>query len=297
MMVEPSFNELTISKEPMSNDKIEAVANGYIDLLTQLKTYGIKKVRYFYSFRDIYIAQGYSLEDYCGTYLNNRQYTNSEQQKRVYLLLAMQKYPAFQGQAEEKKYEEWSDVTFSYQDSSGLHECTPDGLYQAYLFDSFTIGFNQGVVDKKCAITLKRTEKKDDNSLSEYKRTAEIFNITCKEQCLCERDFAEYMSKYPILINFRDKKTKYSLTSHHGFDRYGGHADLLFADKYVVDVLSTISFDSRERRYIHQVYSDGRIEVRLHWEKAGYGLLISTMGEDLIQTYWIAKYLENKYSR
>ena len=142
MMVEPSFNELTISKEPMSSDKIKVVANGYIDLLIQLKTYGIKKVRYFSPFRDVYIAQGNSLEDYCATYLNDRQYTNSEQQKRVYLLLAMQKYPAFQGHAEENKYGEWSNVTYTYQDSLGTHECTPDGLYQAYLFESFTVGFN-----------------------------------------------------------------------------------------------------------------------------------------------------------
>ncbi len=297
MMVEPSFNELTISTAPKTTEQIDYVVTEYVDLLQQLKKYGIKKVRYFSPFRETYISKDYSLEDYCGTYLSNRQYANSEQQNRAILLLAMQMYPAFQGKCEEDKYGEWDDVTYTYQEASTSKECSPDGLYQAYLFDSFTVGFNQGVVDKKCAIILKRSKKSADGTICEYTKEAEIFNITCKDQCLCDHEFAEYMSKYPIEIVPKAKKSSYSLPHHHGHDRYGEHADLLFRDEYVVDVLSTIPFNRSEQKYIHAVHDDGRVEVRLHWEKEGYGLMISTMGDDLIQTYWIAKHLEQRYSR
>ena len=297
MMVKPSFNELTISTTPKTPEQIDFVVTEYIDLLQQLKKYGVEKVRYFSPFRETYIAEGYSLEDYCSTYLYNRQYANSEQQNRAILLLAMQMYPAFQGKLEENRYDEWDDVTYSYQNASAPKECTPDGLYQAFLFDSFAVGFNQGVVDKKCAITLKRNEKKEDGKIHVFTKQAEIFNITCKDQCLCDYEFAEYMSKYPVKISPKTKKTSYSLPHHHGHERYGEHADMLFHDEYVIDVLSTIRFNRSEQNYIHAVHDDGRVEVRLHWEEEGYGLMISTMGEDLIQTYWIAKYLERKYSR
>lgn len=297
MMVEPSFNELTTSTTPKTAEQIDSIVTEYVDLLQQLKKYGIKKVRYFSPFRETYIAKDYSLEDYCGTYLYNRQYANSEQQNRAILLLAMQMYPAFQGKSEEDKYDEWDDVTYTYQEASTSKECSPNGLYQAYLFDSFAVGFNQGVVDKKCTITLKRNEKKEDGTIRGVLKQAEIFNITCNEQCLRDYEFAEYMSQYPIKITPKTKKTSYSLPHHHGHDRYGDHADMLFRDEYVVDVLSTIPFNRSEKEYIHAIHDDGRVEVRLHWEEEGYGLMISTMGDDLIQTYWIAKHLEQKYSR
>ena len=73
------------------------------------------------------------------------------------------------------------------------------------------------------------------------------------------------------------------------------HARKLIQSPYVVGIINSLPFQPNAKNYIHQVKSDGTIEIVLTDTDKGLGLAVKTTGENLRETKRIAEILQNKY--
>lgn len=89
-------------------------------------------------------------------------------------------------------------------------------------------------------------------------------------------------------IHFRDD---------HGKDILKAFAKRLINSPYVTEVINSIAFNSQTVRFIRRVFPDGKIEIVLHWEDKGYGMVIQTTGRNLRETKAISEILQTQYDR
>lgn len=83
---------------------------------------------------------------------------------------------------------------------------------------------------------------------------------------------------------------------HHGNNKLKTFSKRIFQSEYVVSVINNIDFSPNSSDLIKNTYADGKIELVLYWESAGYGMIIQTTGRNLRETDEIAKLLNEKYS-
>ncbi len=84
---------------------------------------------------------------------------------------------------------------------------------------------------------------------------------------------------------------------HHGNKELKSFAKKLFKNDYVESVINNIDFSPKAINFIKNIYPDGKIELVLHWESAGYGMVIQTTGRNYRETEAIAKILKEEYDR
>jgi hypothetical protein len=97
-------------------------------------------------------------------------------------------------------------------------------------------------------------------------------------------------------ISPTDKKITLS-GDHHGNDKLAAFSKKIFKNEYVVCVINNIDFSPTAKSLIKRIYSDGKIELILHWESAGYGLIIQTTGRNYRETDEIAKMLKKEFDK
>lgn len=82
---------------------------------------------------------------------------------------------------------------------------------------------------------------------------------------------------------------------HHGNQKLEAFAKKLFKSEYVVSVINNIDFSPKAIKMIKNIFSDGKIEIVLHWESAGYGMVIQTTGKNYRETEAIAELLRIEF--
>lgn len=90
---------------------------------------------------------------------------------------------------------------------------------------------------------------------------------------------------------------KWALRDDHGKDKLKAFAKKLFQSKYIISVINSLPFNPNEINLIKEIYPDGKIELVLYWENAGYGLIIQTTGRNYRETEAIAKILKKQFDR
>jgi|GEM_PF-754159 hypothetical protein len=84
---------------------------------------------------------------------------------------------------------------------------------------------------------------------------------------------------------------------HHGNKELKAFAKKIFKSEYVVSVINNIDFSPKAINLIKNIYSDGKIELVLHWESAGYGMVIQTTGKNYRETEAIAEILKKEFDK
>lgn len=84
---------------------------------------------------------------------------------------------------------------------------------------------------------------------------------------------------------------------HHGNDKLQAFAKKIFKNEYVLSVINNIDFSPKAINLIKNIYPDGKIELVLHWESAGYGMVIQTMGKNYRETEAIAQIIKKEFDR
>ena len=298
-MIEPIFNEYT-AYPLCANDSIANLRfDTLIGLLKHLEVYGVKRVRYENSIHDIPFLDGISLGDYCQNFLRNRTSSNAKQQVNALFLYSRIKKPFVkEGEADFPDNMEGAKYLRKTSVFEREFDC-PLSLIVAYSLNTFVVGFDNDVGDS-CRLSIIRSCAKAGNG----KTTSECVDVPCvckENNCFENMRFVELMSSQndlPVPEYSDVHKTRmFNLPGHHGLKECKEHGEDLLKTPYVKDVLSSRAFDPKENNYIHKINSDGSIEVRLYWTRLGYGLLISTTAENVVQTHWIAKWLDNKYGK
>ena len=82
---------------------------------------------------------------------------------------------------------------------------------------------------------------------------------------------------------------------HHGNQKLEAFSKKLFKSEYVVSVINNIDFSPKAIKMIKNIYPDGKIEIVLHWESAGYGMVIQTTGKNYRETEAIAEILRQEF--
>lgn len=88
-----------------------------------------------------------------------------------------------------------------------------------------------------------------------------------------------------------------SLRDDHGKDILDAFAKRLRNSEYVVSVINSLPFNPNTSRFIRKYYSDGKIEIVLHWEDEGFGMIVQTTGRNYNETAAIAKILNENFDR
>lgn len=290
-MIEPTFNEC--SAIPVCNTQEEAARrfDVLIKLLKHLKCYGIKHVRHEDSIYDIPFFKEMSLGDFCDSLRDKKNYSN--ERESAFFLYAVMEAPYSTNNNPCIPPENLGSV--ECRDAS-IGTGIPLGLLAAYVLKSFSVGFDNNV-SPFYELELSFSLCEDSEKLDEKK--VRVVCVSKENDCCNNLGFIELLSSQSDLnvkqVEVFEKDQNISLPQHHGLDECKKHAKELLSLPYVKGILSSRPFNSRENNYIHRINPDGSIEVRLYWTKAGYGLLVSTSAENIVQAHWIAKYLEKKY--
>lgn len=290
-MIEPTFNECSALPVCDTHEEARRRFSILIKLMKELKKYGINHVRHEDSIYDIPFFNDVTLGSYCDSLREPKQFSN--ERENVFFLYSVMEAPYAKRGGLQIPPENLKDV--QCQDAS-IGEKIPLGLLAAYVLKSFTIGFDNNVSP---VYELEMTFSACEGSNKFVKKKARIVCVSKESDCCDNLDFIELLSSQSDLkvrqLEDSEKNHNISLPKHHGEGVYKKHAKELLSLPYVKGILSTRSFDSGETSYIHKIHSDGSIEVRLYWTKTGFGLWISTSAENIVQAYWIAKFLNKKY--
>lgn len=82
------------------------------------------------------------------------------------------------------------------------------------------------------------------------------------------------------------------LRDDHGKDVLQAFARRLLRSRYVVEIVNSLEFHPKSRRFIKCCTPDGVVELILNWTDAGYGLAVQTTGRNLLETEEIARRIE-----
>lgn len=110
--------------------------------------------------------------------------------------------------------------------------------------------------------------------------------------------FAESIAQFSLVeSSLLPTQKSISFRQDHGTDILTTFANRLISSPYVISVINSLQFNPKTVRFIRNVFNDGKIEIVLHWEDAGFGMVIQTTGRNYRETKAIAKILQNEYDR
>lgn len=151
-----------------------------------------------------------------------------------------------------------------------------------------------------------------NNKLEIFRETEEssnpesvfVYNVATNDGLLSDdfQQFCESISKVELLhstLSYQEKKQKIHLRDDHGKDVLEKFAHRIINNQYVEGVINSLPFNSKTSLFIsdRDIHKDGRIEITLHWEDAGYGMVLKTTGRNHRETEAIANILRNEYDR
>lgn len=283
-MKEVFFNNCTLCQPLVTEDDAKTVVDNYARVIKTAGIKGYKKVRYDVGLDKILLTEVETLKTYCAKHSRN---------VNCMLLLTTARHPYIEDNDVEKvdKYilsdlkllaneQEYSDICFS----------------AAYLSDSFLVGFNTDEIWHQLKYTIK-------GLVSDKEIKQPLYCVVSDEQYK-DDEFAKWLDEHDVVDESSIVKTdlspaskKISLREDHGIDDLKAHAKRLVNSPYVVSIINSTPFKSKEaKHYIDVVKDNGLIEVVLMKTDAKIGMVIQTTGRNLKETLWIAKELGKKYA-
>lgn len=98
-----------------------------------------------------------------------------------------------------------------------------------------------------------------------------------------------------IECNLRAEDKEVVLRNDHGIDELTNFSRRLIRCPYVIKVVNSLPFNSRERKFIRRIREDGLIEIVLPWTDKGYGVVVKTTGRTIRETERIGEIIEERY--
>ncbi len=175
----------------------------------------------------------------------------------------------------------------------GIDEDICTGLGLAHLYQTSTISLNTDIFWKNDRILL---------NILDY-TTEERTSVSVSNCCLEEltEDFRTWLVENAEVVlvttDLEPSDKLIHLRDDHGKDILDTFAKKLRNSNYVVSIINSLPFNSNTSRFIRKCYSDGKVEIVLHWEDQGIGMIVQTTGRTYHETIAIAELLKDKYDR
>ena len=179
---------------------------------------------------------------------------------------------------------------------------------EAGIAEEYCIGLATAHLKQKVAISLSTANCWDTSKIvfkeiiNDDLETADISvnNITYETHLLDSDIKNELMYSGKLEIQeclIAPEKKAMSLRDDHGTDKLKAFSKRILKSKYVTSVINSLPFNPTDINLIRKKYPDGKIELVLHWESAGYGMVIQTTGKNYRETEEIAKILQKEFDR
>jgi len=187
------------------------------------------------------------------------------------------------------------DRYFIEYDEPNIPQQYCKGLATAYLLGISSLSFSTHKIWD--AEIIKFSEYNDD--LSDFNEV-ECLNISAKtideeSQIITYCEERKEIELLDSVISIADKKI--SLRDDHGKDILEAFGKKLVNHKFVNNIINSLPFNPRTKRFIKQIKKDGLVEIVLYWEDAGYGIVVETTGRNLEETEKIAKLLRTEFDK
>lgn len=139
-----------------------------------------------------------------------------------------------------------------------------------------------------------------ENTENNTQNTVRVYNLST-ETSIDNKNFSVFAENIAdvqlIETSILPKDKPIHFRDDHGKDKLKEMANRLVNSKHVTEVINSIRFNNRTVRFIRKIHQDGKIEIVLHWEDAGYGMIIQTTGRNFRETKVIAEKLKNEYDK
>jgi hypothetical protein len=180
--------------------------------------------------------------------------------------------------------------------NAGIEEVDCIGLPTAYLKEKVAISLSTNECWGSSIIIFKELINADLES-----KNVTVNNIS-HETHLNEvgiKDELIYSGKLDLKNSSKtpDEKDINLSGDHHGNKVLWDFAQKLLKNVYVEGVINNIVFSPNAINFIKNIYPNGKIELILHWEDAGYGMVIQTTGRNYRETEAIAKILKKEFDK
>lgn len=112
------------------------------------------------------------------------------------------------------------------------------------------------------------------------------------------KEFIENSSEINLIetdIHPNDKTI--NLRDDHGKEILKSFAKRLNKSKYVICTINSLPFNPRVVKLVKRIYNNGQIELVLHWEDNGIGIIIQTTGRNYNETKLIAEIISDEFNQ
>lgn len=213
------------------------------------------------------------------------------------LLLSLQKIPGIPKQTINNFFYAFFHSPFEKDDMS--QEIEDEFLYCKYLYNGKVAeGLGWAEIYKTLSFSLLSSDEWDAPTLKIQKGDVEVdvHNVSRAEHVEQNADWLLQFEKLTeCQISPKDKQCH--LKDDHGKDKLQAFWEKISENPYVEGCINSLPFNPDCKKFIKQVYPDGKIEIVLVKADAGYGMIIQTTGKGQYQTQKIADMLLKKYGR
>lgn len=177
----------------------------------------------------------------------------------------------------------------------GIEQTYCHGLATAYITETATLSLNTHPFWQEATVNFFK-----ENTETGQIDSVQAYNI-CQESCFENVTLAAYFEGVSE-VNLESTPLSPNQKSHHFRDDHGISILTAFATRlknsgYVISIINSLPFNAQTSRFIRRIYANGQIELVLHWEDAGYGMIIQTTGRNYRETKTIAEILKSEYDR
>ena len=188
----------------------------------------------------------------------------------------------FEENATEDDVDEYLSKTLYYNGKA------VDGLHWAQLYE--TISLSLSTEDEWQLETVRLT----DTEGREYF----VRNVSSNENASKHSEWIESIQEIVLIPSVLSPNEKdCSLRDDHGKDKLKEFWNRLKYCEYVDKGINSLPFNSSEKNLIRRIFPDGRLEIVLHWEDAGYGMVVQTTGRSYRETSKIAELIREEFDR
>ena len=169
------------------------------------------------------------------------------------------------------------------------HNSVVEGLAWAYICSTLAVSFPSHAVWQKHLINIEKEEDGQRTNLA-------VNNLSLLTHIANHAAFIDSIIEPVLTPCPTNPQNKYiHLSDDHGEDKLLSLAKKLVKCEYVVEIPHSLPFDNHGKSFIRKIHPNGRIDVTLIEEDAGYSMMVQTTGKTLNETREIANILKDYY--
>lgn len=278
------YNELSTS--PLSVNRYlanEKMAH-FIQTYGKARGKGYRRIRFSYQLHEIDLADGYTMQQWL---------SETNERKLKDLLLGAFRYP-FIDDNDEQETGEYLSHRYFFEDSiSGIARTECLGLAAAYIYETLSISLSGSTVWENNFISI--TKVNDETHSSEVVEVVNVFSRECFDRQQIQ-GYIENIGEVELVETALPPRVKHiHLRDDHGIDVLMPFANRLANSRHVSAIINSLPFNPQATQLIRRVNADGTIEIVLHWDDRGLGMVIQTTGRNMRETRHIAELIEADY--